>query len=188
MRVNKREGEYNYKTKETQVKVKINLDGNGFSNVKTGIGIFDHLLKNFSKFSLFDLTISVNGDLEVGEHHTIEDTGIALGEAIKIAIGNKEKINRIGFCYIPLDDTLVRVCIDVSGRAFLDFHMNKNLKFETIEFLRAFSNHSMITLHVDVLKGENEHHINEAIFKALGYSLRKAVKEEKRIKGVLSTK
>jgi len=183
-----RTAEFSRETNETEARVKINLDGKGKSEIDTGIGFFNHLLENFAVFALFDLTIQVKGDLEVNSHHTIEDSGIALGKALRKALGNGEKIARLGFCFVPLDETLVRVCLDISGRPYLDFTSPKKLAFEAVDFLRGFVNHSLITLSVEVTKGENEHHICEAIFKGLGYSLRQALAIEPRIEGVLSAK
>lgn len=185
---NERKSSYIYKTKETEVFVEINIDGSGKTEINTGIGFFDHLLENMAIFGLLDLKVNAIDNKVIDHHHVVEDTGIALGEALKIAVGSRDGISRIGFCYIPLDETLVRVSLDLSGRAFLFLNSRKNLKFETFDFLRAFVSHSFITLHIDIIRGENEHHLNEAIFKGLGLSLRKGLEFDKRIKGVLSSK
>ncbi len=185
---NNRRAEYFYKTKESEVFVEINLDGNGNVQIETGIPFFNHLLENMAIFALFDLRINSIEKKGIDFHHVIEDTGIALGEALKIAVGERREISRLGFCYVPLDETLVRISVDISGRAFLLLESPTDLKFETIDFLRAFTSHSFITAHIDVIRGENEHHINEAIFKGLGYSLRKGLAIDKKIKGVLSSK
>ncbi len=183
-----RRANYYYKTKETEVTVEINLDGSGKTQVETGINFFNHLLENMAIFALFDLKLNSTDKKEIDSHHLIEDTGIAMGEAMKLAIGDRKSIERLGFCYIPLDETLVRISVDISGRAFLSFESPLEIKFETIDFLRALTTHSFITVHVDIIRGKNEHHINEAIFKGIGYSLRMALSINKKIKGVLSSK
>jgi len=183
-----RRAEASGKTKETEITVEMNLDGNGRADIETGIAFFNHVLKNLAVFSLFDLRLRAKGDLEVDTHHTVEDTGIILGEAFRQALGGREQIGRLGHCFIPFDETLVRVSLDVSGRPYFHFSCPKSLAFEAVDFLRAFAHHSMITLSVDVIRGENEHHIIEAIFKGLGYSLRQAVQRDPRIQGVLSSK
>lgn len=183
-----RKSSYTYKTKETEIFIELNIDGSGKTEINTGEGFFDHLLENMAIFGLLDLKVNSIEKKGIDSHHILEDTGIALGEALKIAYGSRKRIARVGFCYIPLDETLVRVSLDISGRAFLFFNSPKKLEFETVDFLRALTSHSFITLHVDIIRGENEHHINEAIFKGLGLSLRKGFTLEKRIKGVLSSK
>ncbi len=176
------------KTKETEIRVEIDLDGNGAAAIETGIGFFDHLLENLVAFSRFDLRLRAKGDLEVDAHHTVEDTGIVLGEALRQALGGREQIGRLGHCSIPFDETLVCVSLDISGRPYFHFSCPKSLTFEAVDFLRAFAHHAMITLSVEVRRGENDHHIIEAIFKGLGDSLRQAVRRDPRIEGVLSTK
>lgn len=185
---NNRRAEYFYKTKESEVFVEINLDGSGKVQIETWIPFFNHFLENMAIFALFDLKINSIEKKGIDLHHVVEDTGIALGEALKIAVGERIGIRRLGFCYVPLDEALVRVSVDISGRAFLLLESLSGLKFETIDFLRAFTSHSFITVHIDVIRGENEHHINEAIFKGLGYSLRKGLAIDKKIKEVLSSK
>jgi len=183
-----RKAKFFRKTKETEVKVEVNLDGNGSADIRTGVPFFDHLLKNFVMFSLFSLSVKAKGDLEVDTHHTLEDTGMVLGEAFRQALGEKRQIGRLGFCYIPFDETLVRISLDISGRPYFYFSSPKSLAFEAVEFMRAFAHHSLITLNVEVLRGENEHHIIEGIFKGLGYALRQAIQKDPRIKGVASIK
>lgn len=168
-------------TKETSVKLEINLDGNGNSEISTGIGFFDHMLTLFAFHGKIDLNIVSNGDLEVCDHHTIEDIGITLGEAFKEAIGNKEGINRYGTFYVPMDETLALASVDISGRPFLVFDciFNREKVGEmstemAIEFFRAFAFNANITLHLKVLYGENDHHKIEALFKAFGRAIKEA--------------
>ncbi len=182
-------------TKETNIEVTINLDGEGKSNISTGIGFFDHMLTSFAKHSLFDLEVKVNGDLHVDTHHTVEDTGIVLGEAILEAVGNKYGINRYASYTIPMDEALVLGAGDLSGRGFFqmdyEFDTPKCGDFETEtteEFFRAFALNAQMNLHFLVIRGQNAHHIIEAMFKATGRLLRDAVEINPRIKGVPSTK
>ena len=170
-------------TKETKIKAEINLDGRGESNVNTGIGFFDHMLTLFAFHSGFDLQLYAKGDLEVCDHHTVEDCGIILGEIVKEALGDKRGIERYGSFNLPMDETLANVTLDISGRSYLVY--NCELKRDTIgtfscemveEFLRAFAFNAGITLHVNVYYGSNDHHKVEAIFKALGRALRIACK------------
>lgn len=169
-------------TKETSIKLDINLDGSGKGEINTGIGFFDHMLNLFAFNSKIDLNIVAKGDLEICDHHTIEDIGITLGEAFKEALGDKAGINRYGTFYIPMDETLALVSLDISNRPFLvfdcDFKREKVGEMATemvVEFFRAFAFNAGITLHLKVLYGENDHHKIEALFKALG----RAVKEAK---------
>ncbi|OOM74634.1 imidazoleglycerol-phosphate dehydratase [Clostridium puniceum] len=169
-------------TKETSIKLDINLDGSGKSEINTGIGFFDHMLKLFAFNSKIDLNLIAKGDLEVCDHHTIEDIGITLGESFKEALGDKVGINRYGTFYIPMDETLALVSLDISNRPFLVFDCNfrreKVGEMATemvVEFFRAFTFNAGITLHLKILYGENDHHKIEALFKALG----KAIKEAK---------
>ncbi len=166
------------KTKETDITCKIDLDGVGISHIETGIPFFDHMLISFTRYARFDLDIIAKGDLSVDFHHTVEDVGLVLGKAILGALGEGRGIERFGWFLLPMDDALVRVALDISGRPYLSY--NATYKEErvgefsvslVVEFLRAFSNEAKITLHIDVLKGENAHHIIEAIFKALGKAL-----------------
>ena len=183
------------KTKETQIQLEINLDGTGRSSVKTGLGFFDHMLTLFSAHSKVDLKLTVHGDLDVDGHHTVEDVGIALGKAFADALGDKKGICRYGTFYLPMDESLAFVTLDISGRPFLVYDggemspMVGGFDTElTEEFLRAFAMHAGITLHVKVLYGTNTHHKIEAIFKALGHALRIAVSQDPKVKGVPSTK
>lgn len=183
------------KTGETDIEIKVNLDGEGNYNISTGIGFFDHMLNLFTRHGLMDIDLKAVGDLEVDGHHTVEDVGIALGNAIKNALGNKERIKRYGTSYVPMDEALAFVSLDLSGRPFLvfDYEMEKRVlgAFDTElveEFFRALAFNAGITLHIRVLYGNNLHHIIEAIFKAAGRALREAVTVDERIKGVMSTK
>lgn len=170
-------------TKETQIELNINLDGSGDSTIKTGVGFFDHMLTLFSFHSGIDINIQANGDIEVCDHHLVEDVGIALGKAIKEALGDKKGINRYGTFFLPMDETLAMASLDISGRAFL--HFEGEFKRESIkdfstemvkEFFRAVAFNSEITLHLRVLYGENDHHKIEAMYKAFGRALREAIK------------
>ncbi len=168
-------------TNETKIELEINLDGKGNSEIKTGIGFFDHMLTLFAFHSKTDLKVIADGDLEVCDHHTIEDIGIALGQAFKQAIGDKNGINRYGTFYVPMDETLALVSLDISNRPFVVFDCE--LKREkvgematemVVEFFRAFAFNAGITLHLKVLYGENDHHKIEALFKAFGRALKEA--------------
>ena len=188
-------GEIKRKTSETDILVKIDLDGTGISEVDTGIGFFDHMLRSFSKHGFFDLVVKVKGDLEVDCHHTIEDTGIALGEAIRAAIGDKKGIRRYGSFILPMDETLVLAAIDLSGRPYLGFDMTFTTDrvggFDTEmvhEFFYAVSYSCMMNLHVRQMAGSNNHHLIEAAFKAFAKALDEAVSYDGRIRDVLSTK
>lgn len=190
-----RKAEVSRKTHETEVYVNLNIDGSGKYNVNTGIGFFDHMLSLFSKHGLFDLEVNAKGDLEIDTHHTVEDVGITLGLAFSKAIGEKKSIKRYGISYVPMDEALVRVSMDISGRPYLYYDMALNalrlgsFDTETVEdFMRAFAFNSGITLHVELLHGKNTHHIIEAAFKALGRALDEALKIDKRIDGIPSTK
>lgn len=183
------------KTSETDISLTINLDGRGEGNVNTGIGFFDHMLKSFAKHGFFDLTVNVNGDLFVDCHHTIEDTGIVLGEAIKQALGDKKSIRRYGSVMLPMDEALVLCAIDLSGRPYLrfqgEFTTDRVGYFDTEmvkEFFYAVSYSAGMNLHIKQLDGENNHHIIEAMFKAFAKALDEAVSLDVRITDVLSTK
>lgn len=183
------------KTAETEITVTIDLDGTGKAEVSTGIGFFDHMLKSFARHGLFDLKVLVNGDLEVDDHHTVEDVGIVLGEAIKQAVGDKSAINRYGQSLLPMDETLVLCAVDLCGRPYLNFHASFQAErigaFTTClckEFFYAISYAAMMNLHIKELDGENDHHICEAMFKAFARALCMAVTVNPRINGVLSTK
>lgn len=193
--VSVRKAEFSRKTHETEVYVNLNIDGSGRYDVNTGIGFFDHMLSLFSKHGLFDLEIKAKGDLEVDTHHTVEDVGITLGLAFSKAVGDKRSIKRYGVSYVPMDEALVRVSMDISGRPYLYYDMALNaeslgsFETETVEdFMRAFAFNSGITLHVELLHGKNTHHVIEAAFKALGRALDEALKIDKRTDGIPSTK
>lgn len=177
-----RTGKIERKTKETDIALSLNLDGTGRSKIDTGIGFFDHMLTLFSFHSGFDLDLHVKGDLEVCDHHTIEDCGIALGNALKEALGDKKGIQRYGSFYLPMDETLCHISLDISGRPYLVFHADfqreqvGTMSTEMVEeFMRALAVQAGLTLHINILYGANDHHKIEAIFKALGRALRQAV-------------
>ena len=184
------------KTAETDISVEINLDGTGAYQNATGIGFFDHMLDQLARHSLIDMTIKATGDLHIDDHHTVEDTGIALGQALTEALGDKKGIRRYGSCLLPMDDALVRTALDLSARPFLIWNVDlptpKIGTFDTElvrEFLQALSTHGGITLHIDMLHGVNSHHIAEATFKSVARALREAVEPDPRAAGVLpSTK
>ena len=182
-------------TSETDIAVTLNLDGSGCSDIDTGIGFFDHMLRSFAKHGFFDLTVQVKGDLEVDCHHTIEDTGIVLGEAIKKAVGDKKGIRRYGSFALPMDETLVLTALDLSGRPYLcfdaDFTVDRVGEFDTEmvrEFFYAISYSCGMNLHIRQLAGQNNHHIIEAIFNSFAKALDEATGYDPRIKDVLSTK
>ena len=190
-----REGKIFRETAETQIDLKINLDGSGKNSIDTGIGFFNHMLNLFAAHGLFDLEIACKGDLEIDGHHSIEDIGIALGAAIKNALGDKRGINRYGTFFLPMDESLALVSLDISGRPFLVFDTGElapmvgNFDTElTEEFLRAFAFNAGITLHVKILYGKNTHHKIESIFKALGHALQIAVSYDEKNSGIPSTK
>ena len=178
-----RTGKVIRETKETSIDLTISLDGRGVSDIDTGIGFFDHMLNLFAAHGRMDLVVGCNGDIKVDGHHSVEDIGIALGEAVKQALGDKKGINRYGTFYLPMDETLVMVSLDISGRPFLVYDAGGPMapmigSYDTElteEFLRAFAFNAGITLHVKVMYGTNSHHKVEAIFKALGHALRTAV-------------
>ena len=183
------------KTAETQISVKLNLDGEGKSDIATGIGFLDHMLTLLAKHSFMDLTVRAKGDLEVDSHHTVEDIGIVLGEALREALGDKAGIHRYGNCFIPMDETLAQACLDFSGRPFLVFGAEipkiklGNYDAEmTEEFFRAVAMHCGLTLHIRVLYGSNVHHIIEAVFKAFARAVAEAAAVDPRVKGVMSSK
>lgn len=182
-------------TKETQIKLKLEIDGTGASTVDTGIGFFNHMLEGFSKHGFFDLECSVNGDLEVDGHHTVEDTGIVLGEAIKQAIGDKKGIKRYGSFILPMDDALALCAVDLCGRPYFEFDCTFETErvggFETQlvrEFFYTVSYSAGMNLHIKMLSGINDHHKIEAMFKAFAKALDEATSFDARIGGVLSTK
>ena len=182
-------------TSETQIEISINLDGSGISNIHTGIGFFDHMLISFAKHGFFDLDVKVNGDLYVDCHHTIEDTGIVLGNAIKEAVGDKKGIRRYGSCILPMDETLVLCAVDLSGRPYLvfdgEFTTDRVGYMDTEmvkEFFYAISYSCGMNLHIKVLTGGNSHHVAEAMFKSFAKALDQATSFDPRITDVLSTK
>jgi imidazoleglycerol-phosphate dehydratase len=183
------------KTTETEITLRISLDGEGRSSVRTGIPFFDHMLTLFSRHSLIDLDIEAKGDIEVDYHHTVEDVGLALGAALTKALGDKSGIRRYGSAYVPMDEALARVVVDCSGRPYLAYEVPRGVEaiglfpFQLVEeFLRAFSVQAGLTLHVSILAGRDAHHMAEAIFKAMGRALDVAVSRDDRVKGIPSTK
>jgi len=191
-----RQAEVTRNTAETQITVKVNLDGTGTAKLHTGIGFFDHMLDQIARHGLIDLDIHAVGDLHIDGHHTVEDVGITLGQAVAKAVGDKKGIRRYGHAYVPLDEALSRVVVDLSGRPGLalkiDFVRARIGEFDVDlvhEFFQGFINHALVTLHVDNLKGDNAHHQAETVFKAFGRALRMAVEIDPRAAGVLpSTK
>ena len=182
-----RSGLIKRKTTETDISVSLNLDGTGKYKVNTGIGFFDHMLEQLSRHSLIDLEVEADGDNHIDDHHTVEDTGIALGQALTEAFGNKEGINRYVWCLLPMDDTLIRTALDLSARPFLYFDVDMPTDrigtFDTElvrEFFQAISTHAGITLHMEKLHGYNSHHIAEAAFKGFAKSLRYAIEKDPR--------
>lgn len=182
-----RRAEISRKTAETDITVEINLDGTGSYDNQTGVGFFDHMLDQLARHSLIDMTIRASGDLHIDDHHTVEDVGIALGQALTAALGDKRGIRRYGACLLPMDDALVRAALDLSARPYLmwtlDMPTAKIGTFDTElvrEFFQAFATHGGITLHVDQLHGLNSHHIAEAAFKAVARALREAVETDPR--------
>ena len=182
-------------TKETQISVTLNLDGEGKTNIHTGIGFFDHMLDGFARHGLFDLDIEVKGDLHVDTHHTIEDTGIVLGQAIAKALGDKKGIKRYGSFMLPMDETLALCAIDLSGRPYLnfqaDFTVEKVGEFDSEmfrEFFYAISYSAAMNLHLKIVDGLNNHHMAEALFKSFGKALDLATMDEPRMREVWSTK
>ena len=182
-------------TKETDIEISLDIDGAGEANVGSGIGFFDHMLILFAKHGLFSLTVKAQGDLVIDGHHTVEDIGIVLGQALAKATGDKAGIRRYGHVYVPMDEALVLVVVDFSGRPFLAFDAELGQgrigEFDvelTEEFLRAVAVNAGLTLHVKVLAGKNRHHIVEAIFKALGRALSQSLERDPRVQGVPSSK
>lgn len=183
------------KTKETDIIVTLGLDGKGKGEINTGIGFFDHMLEGFAKHGLFDLTVSVNGDLEVDGHHTVEDTGIVLGQAIKEALGDKAGIKRYGSFILPMDDALCLCAVDLCGRPYLGFECDFNaervgdLDTELVkEFFYAVSYSAGMNIHIKMISGNNAHHMIEAMFKAFSKALDEAITRDGRFVDILSTK
>jgi imidazoleglycerol-phosphate dehydratase len=182
-------------TAETEIELELNLDGSGISEIDSGIPFFDHMLNLFSKHGLFDLKLRVQGDIEVDFHHTVEDTGIVIGECIREALGTKEGIRRYGCAHLPMDETLARVVVDLSNRPHLEFRAPAgtpsapNMPFTLVEeFCRAVASNLRANIHVELLYGRDGHHIAEAIFKGLARALREACEKDARVKGIPSTK
>ena len=174
-------------TLETQIEVTLNLDGSGHFNAQTGVPFLDHMMEQIARHGLFDLTINAKGDTHIDDHHTVEDIGITIGQALKQALGDKKGIIRYGHAYVPLDEALARVVLDLSGRPGLEFDViftrDKIGEFDAdlfYEFFQGLANHADMTLHIDSIKGRNAHHIAETIFKAFGRSLRMAVSLDQR--------
>ena len=180
--MNARTADVSRQTAETRIRVQLNLDGTGQCQVNTGIGFFDHMLDQIARHGLIDLDIQADGDLHIDGHHTVEDVGITLGQAVAQAVGDKKGLRRYGHAYVPLDEALSRVVVDFSGRPGLVMHVpfksgmigtfDSQLAFE---FFQGFVNHAFVTLHIDNLRGENAHHQAETVFKAFGRALRQAV-------------
>ena len=191
-----RTAEVSRNTAETKITVKLNLDGTGASNLRTGIGFFDHMLDQIARHGLIDLDIQADGDLHIDGHHTVEDVGIAFGQAVHLAVGDKKGIRRYGHAYVPLDEAMSRVVVDMSGRPGLvmnvPFTSGSIGSFDTQlahEFFQGFVNHAFVTLHIDNLRGENAHHQSETVFKAFARALRSALEFDPRTAGTIpSTK
>jgi imidazoleglycerol-phosphate dehydratase len=190
-----RKAKIDRKTSETDISMNFNIDGEGKSNINTGIGFLDHMFTLFSKHGLFDIELKTEGDLEIDCHHSVEDIGIVLGQAIKKAVGEKISIKRYGSVILPMDEALVLASLDLSGRSYLVFDANfktekvGNMDTEMVEeFFRAVSDNANMNLHVKCLYGKNSHHIIEGMFKAFAKALREATTIDERIKGVMSTK
>ena len=182
-----RTAEVTRNTNETQIRVKINLDGSGKSSFKTGVPFLDHMMDQIARHGLIDIEVEAKGDLHIDAHHTVEDIGITLGQAVAKAIGDKKGIRRYGHAYVPLDEALSRVVIDFSGRPGIEFHVEFKRgmigQYDvdlTHEFFQGFVNHALVTLHIDNLRGENAHHQCETVFKAFGRALRMAAEMDPR--------
>ncbi len=190
-----RQAQVTRNTNETQISVTLNLDGSGKATLATGVGFLDHMLDQIARHGVFDLEVSAKGDLHIDAHHTVEDIGITLGQAFAKAIGDKAGVRRYGHAYVPLDEALSRVVIDLSGRPGLDMKIDfvrariGDFDVDLVrEFFHGFVNHALVTLHIDNLKGDNAHHQVETAFKAFGRALRMAVELDPRMVGVPSTK
>ncbi|MEO8156948.1 MAG: imidazoleglycerol-phosphate dehydratase HisB [Betaproteobacteria bacterium] len=189
-----RQAQVTRNTLETQIEVRLNLDGSGKSRLATGVGFFDHMLDQVARHGMLDLEVEAKGDLHIDAHHTVEDVGITIGQAFTKAIGDKKGVRRYGHAYVPLDEALSRVVIDLSGRPGLEYSVDyaRGLIGEfdvdlVHEFFQGFVNHALVTLHIDNLKGRNAHHQSETIFKAFGRALRMAVELDVRASGTLPT-
>lgn len=193
--MNSRAGIVERKTRETQIRLELILDGSGTCSIDSGVPFLDHMLTLFAVHGFFDLNLTAKGDTEIDDHHTVEDIGICLGQAFSMALADKAGIMRYGSCYLPMDETLVRVVVDMSNRPYLHYQValtdQKVGTFDTglcKEFLRAFSLHAGMTLHVDMLHGENAHHILEAIFKGLARAVQQSSSLSEHVRGALSSK
>ena len=191
----KRTGSITRTTRETSIQLSLDLDGTGQADLHSSIPFLDHMLEQISRHGLIDLSVKAKGDRDIDDHHTVEDIGICLGEALNQAVGNKSGIVRYGHSYVPLDESLSRVVLDFSGRPGLEYHID--FPKETVggfdidlfkEFFQAVSNHGRISMHIDNLRGANNHHIIETVFKAFGRALRMAVEADRRQSGIPSTK
>lgn len=193
--VSKRVAKVERNTLETQIKVELNLDGSGASSMQTGVPFLEHMLDQIARHGLIDMTIQAKGDLHIDAHHTVEDIGITLGQAVAQAVGDKKGIRRYGHAYVPLDEALSRVVIDFSGRPGLEYHADYprshigDFDVDLLhEFFQGFCNHALVSLHIDCLRGNNAHHIAETIFKAFGRAVRMALEADPRMSGIPSTK
>jgi imidazoleglycerol-phosphate dehydratase len=182
------------KTRETEIKVSVNLDGTGEARLETPVPFLNHMLEQIARHGMIDLDVQAEGDVHIDEHHTVEDIGIVFGQAVARALGDKSGVRRYGHAYVPLDEALSRVVIDLSGRPGLEYHVAfprsrvGSLDVDLFqEFFRAFANHALATLHIDCLRGVNVHHIAETIFKAFGRALRAAVEPDPRGHGILAS-
>ena len=183
-----RTAEVTRNTNETQIRVKLNLDGSGKSSFKTGVPFLDHMIDQIARHGLIDIEVEANGDLHIDAHHTVEDIGITIGQAVAKAMGDKKGIRRYGHAYVPLDEALSRVVLDFSGRPGIEFHVEFKRgmigQYDvdlTHEFFQGFVNHALVTLHIDNLRGENAHHQCETVFKAFGRALRMAAEIDPRV-------
>jgi len=190
-----RQAEITRKTKETDVRIVLRLDGAGEGRINTGVPFLDHMLDLFTRHGLFDLEVTCRGDLHIDDHHSVEDIAICLGRAFAEAVGDKQGIARFGAAYVPMDEALARSVVDLSGRAYLVYHVkNTRSKIGTFatelaeHFWHSFAEHCKCNLHVEVFYGRNQHHIIEAVFKATARALAQATRMDERIKGVMSTK
>src|SRR5262245_3700811 len=190
-----RQAEIKRATKETDIRVALDIDGEGKSAISTGVPFLDHMLELFARHGLFDLELTCRGDLKIDDHHSVEDTAICLGQAFARALGDKQGIARYGVAYVPMDETLGRAVVDLSGRAYLVYQVsNTREKVGTFSvelaehFWHSFSEHCKCNLHIEIFYGRNQHHIIEAVFKAAARALSQAARIDQRIQGVLSTK
>ena len=190
-----RTAEISRRTAETDISLALTIDGQGRAGIDTGIGFFDHMLTLFAKHSLIDLKVKAKGDLHVDNHHTVEDTGIVLGQALRQALGDKKGIVRYGWAYLPMDETLARVAVDLSGRSYLEYRAPSGVEsingfsFQLVEeFLRGFTHNVLANVHVEIIYGRDAHHMAEAVFKGLARALDAAMRHDPRVTGVPSTK